>query len=429
MIQGLRRKLTAFNTAVTGAILLGMTLLCLFVSERDTRMQTFQAFSDNLATISAYLEEQSHISLAWLQKMEGGGKQFLSIQDGGTPLYSAALSSTRNLRAGEFEETKRRAREDFGLIPGVSRRGSCSFSMTGANGEGYYAGYLLLPKGASQLEVAVLFPLAPMEQSIRNQRVVVALGVLLALVLLGIFSWFFTGKFLRPIAENQRRQAQFTAAASHELRTPLAAILSAASVMEQAPPEERAHFSQIIHREGQRMTRLIGDMLTLASADSRNWEIHRSPTEPDMIALNAYEAFLPQAKETGLSLRLLLPEEDCPACVCDKDRIGQVLSILLHNALSYTPAPGEIVLTLQVGKHTIRYLVSDTGPGVPDSEKKRIFERFYRGEDSRPGNSHFGLGLCIGGEIVRLHRGRLWVEDNPGGGAVFVLELPLDSGT
>lgn len=425
MIKGLRRKLTAFNTIVTGAILLGMTLLCLFVSERDTRMQACQTFSDSLTTVSAYLEEQSHISLAWLQKLEGGGKQLLSIRDGGTPLYSTALSSSRSLRTAEFEAAERRAGEEFRLIPGVTRRGQCTFSMKSEDGTGYYAGYLLIPKGASQLRVTILYPLAPMERSIRNQRVVVAFGVVLALGLLWAFSWFFTGKLLRPVEENQRRQAQFTAAASHELRTPLAAILSAASVMEQAPPEQRAHFSQIIQREGQRMTRLIGDMLTLASADSRNWELRPKRMEPDMAAISAYEAFLPQAKGKGLSLGLTLPEEDCPVCFFDKDRIGQVLSILLNNALSYTPAPGEVGLTLQVRRDTIRYLVSDTGPGVPDGEKKRIFERFYRGEDSRPGRSHFGLGLCIGAEIARMHRGRLWVEDNAGGGAVFILELPL----
>lgn len=172
------------------------------------------------------------------------------------------------------------------------------------------------------------------------------------------------------------------------------------------------------------MTRLLGDMLILASADSRSWEIHPVKTEPDMLALRAYETCLPQAKEKGLTLTLTLPEGDCPPADWDPDRIGQVLSILLNNALSYTPSPGGFGLKLEVGKEAIRYRVWDTGPGVPDEDKGRIFERFYRGEGARPANSHFGLGLCIGAEIARLHKGRLWVEDNPGGGAVFVLELP-----
>lgn len=422
MIKGLRRKLTAFNTLIMGGILLAMTLLCLVVSEGSTRSRAFQTFSEDLATTAAYLESQTQLSNTWLQKMERGGKYVISIRDGDRPLYSTSLTSQRREKAVEFRKAEERAEREQGLDG--RRGGSCVFPMTGESGEHYYAGCVVVPKGEGMLEVTILHPLAPMEGSIRGQRIVVAFGVVLAWGMIWAFSWFFTGKLLRPIEENQRRQTEFTAAASHELRTPLAAILSAASVMEQVPPEEQGHFGEIIRREGDRMTRLIGDMLTLASADSQTWEIHREKVEPDMLALAAYEACLPQAREKGLTLKLSLPE-DCPAGYYDKDRIGQVLSILLSNALSYTPAPGSFGLTLEVGKDVIRYRVWDTGPGVPDGEKQRIFERFYRGEGARPGNSHFGLGLCIGAEIARLHMGKLWVEDNPGGGAVFVLELPM----
>lgn len=416
MMKKLRRKLTAFNTLITGGILLAMTLLCIGVSEGSTRSRAFQTFSEDLSTTAAYLESQTQLSNTWLQKMERGGKYVIAIRDGDRPLYSMALTSSRRERAGEF----RKAEEEWGR----TGQGSRAFTMTGGKGEKYYAGCVTVPKGEGMLEVTILQPLAPMERSIRNQRLVVALGVILAWGLIWAFSWFFTGKLLRPIEENQRRQTEFTAAASHELRTPLAAILSAASVMEQVPRSEQAHFGAIIRREGDRMTRLLGDMLTLAGADSQTWELHPESVEPDMLALAAYEACLPQAREKGLNLKLSLPE-DCPAGYYDKDRIGQVLSILLNNAMSYTPSPGSLGLTLEVGKDAIRYRVWDTGPGVPDGEKQRIFQRFYRGEGARPGNSHFGLGLCIGAEIARLHKGRLWVEDNPGGGAVFVLELPL----
>lgn len=419
MIKGLRRKLTAFNTAITGAILLGMTLLCLFVSERDTYASAFQSFSDNLSTASAYVEGQNRLSVTWLQKMEAGGRYYIAIRDGNSPLFSTALSSQRSRLEPEFASARVQARQEFGLSD--TSRGSRAFSMNGQ----YFAGVALIPKGETVLEMTILYPLNALEQSIRRQRIVVAVGVLLALVLLWVFSWCFTGKLLQPIQENQQRQARFTAAASHELRTPLAAILSAAELVEQASPEERSRFSGMIRREGQRMTRLIGDLLTLASADSQNWEIHPEKVEPDMLALGAYEAFLPQARDKGLTLTLNLPEETVPEGCFDKDRISQVLSILLSNAISYTPAPGNIGLTLECRKSTLRFRVSDTGPGVPDEEKQRIFERFYRGEKARPGRTHFGLGLCIGAEIARLHRGKLWVEDNPGGGAVFVLELPL----
>lgn len=173
------------------------------------------------------------------------------------------------------------------------------------------------------------------------------------------------------------------------------------------------------------MSRLIGDMLTLASADSQSWEVKTETTEPDMLLLMVYETYSPLAKEKGLALSLSLPETDVPALELDKDRMIQVLSVLLDNALSYTPAPGRIRLGLQLGKNSLRVTVSDTGPGVPDSEKTRIFERFHRGEEARSHRAHFGLGLCIAAEIVKRHRGKLWVEDAQGGGAEFIVELPL----
>lgn len=429
MIKHLRWKLTAFNTVITGAILVGMTLLCLFISERNTRAQTFQNFSGNLSTVSSYLGERNQLSATWLRQMESSGRFCISIQDGGTPLFSMGLSAERNNLAPEFQQARDRAGSEFDLNSVSARNGgSCAFSLQGEDGTGYFAGVSLVPKNGSMLELVLLYPLAEMESGILRQRLAVCLAALLAIGLLGIFSWCFTGKMLRPIQENQRRQTQFIAAASHELRTPLTAILSAASAWERAEcasPAQQTLFSDMIRREGKRMSRLLGDMLTLASADSQSWEVKTETTEPDMLLLMVYETYSPLAKEKGLALSLSLPETDVPALELDKDRMIQVLSILLDNALSYTPAPGRIRLGLQLGKNSLRVTVSDTGPGVPDSEKTRIFERFHRGEEARSHRAHFGLGLCIAAEIVKRHRGKLWVEDAQGGGAEFIVELPL----
>ena len=429
MIKHLRWKLTAFNTVITGAILVGMTLLCLFISERNTRAQTFQNFSGNLSTVSSYLGERNQLSATWLRQMESSGRFCISIQDGGTPLFSMGLSAERNNLAPEFQQARDRAGSEFDLNSVSARNGgSCAFSLQGEDGTGYFAGVSLIPKNGSVLELILLYPLNEMENGIHRQRMVVCIAALVAVALLGAFSWCFTGKMLRPIQENQRRQAQFIAAASHELRTPLTAILSAASAWERAEcasPAQQTLFSDMIRREGKRMSRLIGDMLTLASADSQSWEVKTETTEPDMLLLMVYETYSPLAKEKGLALSLSLPETDVPALELDKDRMIQVLSVLLDNALSYTPAPGRIRLGLQLGKNSLRVTVSDTGPGVPDSEKQRVFERFHRGEEARSHRAHFGLGLCIAAEIVKRHRGKLWVEDAQGGGAEFIVELPL----
>ena len=429
MVNRLRWKLTAFNTVITGAILLGMTLLCLFISERNTRAQTFQNFSGNLSTVSSYLGVQNQLSATWLRQMENSGGFYISIRDGDTPLFSMGLSAERNNLAPEFQQARDRAGSEFDLNSVSARNGgSCAFSLQGEDGAGYFAGVSLIPKNGSMLELMLLYPLNEMENGIHRQRMVVCIAALVAVALLGVFSWCFTGKMLRPIQENQQRQAQFIAAASHELRTPLTAILSAASAWERAEcasPAQQTLFSDMIRREGKRMSRLIGDMLTLASADSQSWEVKTEEVELDMLLLMVYETYFPLAKEKGLTMSLTLSETDVPAIQLDKDRIMQVLSILLDNALAYTPAPGDIRLGLNWGRSSARITVLDTGPGVPDSENTRIFERFPRGETARSHRSHFGLGLCIAAEIVKLHKGKLWVEDAKGGGAAFILELPI----
>jgi len=417
MMNRLRHKLTAFNTAITGAILVGMALLCLFVSERNTRAAALQNFSDTLSAASAYAGGQNQISVTWRRQMESSGRVHIFIRDNGVPLFSMGLYPDEF--SGQVERIQAWAEEN---LDGSARSGSWVIPLEGA-----FAGLIRIPKDGGSLELIMLYPLENLERGIRRQRLAVGLAALAAVGLLGLFSWHFTGKLLRPIQENQQRQYQFTAAASHELRTPLAAILSATSAWERAEclePGSQAMFSDIIRREGKRMTRLIDDLLTLAGADCQSWELRPKSVELDMLLLEAYENYLPLAKEKGLKLSLELPEQVGFSAQADRERLMQVLAVLLDNAMAYTPGPGQIRLGLSFGRNTARITVCDTGPGVPEEEKKRIFERFHRAEKARSSRAHFGLGLSIAAEIVRLHKGKIWVEDGKDGGAAFCIELP-----
>lgn len=414
MMNRLRRKLTAFNTAITGAILVGMALLCLFLSERNTRAAAFQNFSDTFRTASAYVSGQNQISVTWLRQMESAGHVQISVRDGGVPLFSMGLHP----EGPEVEQTRAWAEKN---LDRTVRSGSWIITL-----DGFFAGLARIPKDGGNLELILLYPLENMENGIRRQRLAVGLAALVSVGLLGLFSWYFTGRMLRPIQENQQRQYQFTAAASHELRTPLAAILSATSAWERAEcmePESQTVFSDIIRREGKRMARLIDDLLTLAGADCQSWELKLQDVEIDMLLLETYEDYLPLAKEKGLKLSVQIPEQTGFSVRADRERLIQVLAILLDNAMDYTPKPGCIRLGLNYGRNTVRITVSDTGPGVPEEEKKRIFERFHRAEKARSQRAHFGLGLSIAAEIIRLHRGKIWVEDGQESGAMFCIEL------
>ena len=117
---------------------------------------------------------------------------------------------------------------------------------------------------------------------------------MLAVLALVTFSWFFTGKMLRPLEENQRKQTQFIASASHELRSPLAVILSSVQAME-SDWENAGRFLKTIKSEGDRMSRLIGDMLSLANADNKSWSIMKTDCELDTLLLDTYEKYQHQA--------------------------------------------------------------------------------------------------------------------------------------
>ena len=414
MFDKLRWKLTAFNSVITSGIMICLVLLCLSLSERNTKDQTYKNFTDTVYAVSSYLEVQNQISDEWLRQMEADPNVHISVLDAGMPLFSMTLSPEKE----KLEPVFQTAWEIAQLPSG--KNGYRLFAM-----DGYYAAAYRIEKQDSMVDLILLYSLAQMEAGIQNQRVLVFLASSAAVFVLVIFSWLFTGKMLRPIQENQRRQTEFIAAASHELRTPLAAILSAASAMERAEPMQRSQFSDMIHREGNRMSRLIGDMLTLSSSDSKGWALQKQPVELDMLLLEVYEAHYPLAKEQGIELTLSLYEQNVPSMNLDRDGINQVLSILLDNARNHTPAPGKIELELTVHRKNVQIRVSDTGPGVPDDEKRRIFERFYRSEKSRSHRGHFGLGLSIAVEIVKKHNGRIWVQDATIGGAEFVVELPL----
>ena len=172
------------------------------------------------------------------------------------------------------------------------------------------------------------------------------------------------------------------------------------------------------------MSSLINDMLTLSNSDNHNFPIRPKEVELDTLLMNTYEAFEPVARKKSQTLSITLPDTSVPVCMADDERISQVLSILLHNAISYTPAGGQIELSLQYKKSRFYLTVSDTGIGIPDEDKKKIFDRFYRAEKSRSTKGHFGLGLSIAAEIIKFHHGTITVSDNPGGGSIFTVMLP-----
>ena len=306
-------------------------------------------------------------------------------------------------------------------------------TLTGDEGEEYYAMVLAISTGNGVKSLCLISYIPPVIQMLKET--ILYLGLMYVFGIAGLFliSWKFVGWSLRPVEESRQKQAEFIASASHELRSPLAVLRSGIGAIK-AKPEESEALLRTMDAECARMSRLISDMLLLASTDAQTWRIHMEETDWDTLLIDTYEAFLPACREKNMKLQLQLPDETLPAIRADKERLKQVLFILLDNALSYTPSGRSIALEAEVSstakptRHHPRQIhirVTDQGPGIPDDVKAHIFERFYRVDSSRSKKEHFGLGLSIARELVSLHGGTIRVEDNPGGGSRFVITLPV----
>lgn len=432
MFRRLHIQLTFFCTLVTGIILIGLTIACLQISETGLRQNSELAFQTQRASIVSYLENQGQISYEWIAKTQNNKQLILDIEDNGIPILFSELSQSE-----EEAELVSRAREialsEYNLDLSNDVHTSIitqhvEFKLTGKQSQDYKVSAMIIPKSNGYLSVVLLYSLHGLKNQIFRQRIMFLVLDIIALLLLTFFSWIFTKKMLEPIETSRIKQVQFVATASHELRTPLMVILSSLSAMKKADAIQAEKFANTIEREGQRMTRLVNDMLTLARADNSVWSPEIQNTELDTLLLGVYEKFESIAEEKEISFSIELPNELMNEYSCDVMRMEQVFTILIDNAINYTPVGGKIKLTLFATHNRLEVRIIDNGPGIPDEEKENIFERFYRAEKSHSQKDHFGLGLCIAKEIVKLHKGKLYVTDTPGGGATFVISLPRFTG-
>ncbi len=246
----------------------------------------------------------------------------------------------------------------------------------------------------------------------------------------GIIFLFFLSRFLirkavRPLKEGIKKQRGFIASASHELKSPLSVIMAAgesALQVSQNPPETiRALL--ISQKECIRMKKLISDMLLLASGDSGNWTLQKSPLRLDDLLIDCFEELEGICRSRNCSLELLLPDYPMQKVSADRERLIQVLHILLDNALTHSPDGSRITIAAGQDGRFLFLSVTDHGSGIAPEDRPFIFERFYQSDKSHTQKDHFGLGLSIAKEILQLHGGKILLTDTPGGGCTFRLLL------
>ena len=218
-----------------------------------------------------------------------------------------------------------------------------------------------------------------------------------------------------PIERASRRQLEFTADASHELRTPLS-VIEAHTSLALAQPRQEAWYRGAFERvdiESKRMRRLLDDLLWLARFDATRTPPNVEPVDLGVLAAQTADRFGVVAEARHLHLDVRVPS-DSLVVNAPPEWLDRLLGVLLDNACKYAPDGGAVTVSVVPERTRISLVVDDTGPGIPEAERARIFDRFHRANESQGGA---GLGLAIADAIVRATNGRWRVESAPGGGA------------
>jgi signal transduction histidine kinase len=218
---------------------------------------------------------------------------------------------------------------------------------------------------------------------------------------------------------------ELVAVVSHDLKTPLATIsMTTGLLLEQLAPADgsEVHRSlQRIQRSADRMTRLIRDLLDLAKLDGGHLSIQPAPHEVNGLIGDAVEILRAEAGAKALHM----DQQVAPGAErvrCDRERILQVIANLVGNAVKFTPRGGEITISADRAGSEVILSVRDTGPGIPEDERARLFDRYWQAKETA--HKGTGLGLSIAKGLVELHGGRIWAVSGVAEGSTFAFTLP-----
>lgn len=254
---------------------------------------------------------------------------------------------------------------------------------------------------------------------------IIIIGCGVGIILAVGSGYFLAGRALVPIKNAWQKQQQFVSDASHELRTPLAVIQAKTELLFRSPQatvQDKIHDISTISNESRRLSKLVANLLTLARSDSNQLEMNKQVFRLDGLLQEIVRDYEEIALYQEKSLTLDAPEP--VTFVADKERIHQLIVILLDNALKYTGEGGKIQLSCHQSHSSIFLKVEDNGIGIPEQDIPKIFDRFFQSDKARTKAEGTGLGLSIAKWIIEKHHGKTRVQSKLGEGTAIEMIFP-----
>lgn len=256
----------------------------------------------------------------------------------------------------------------------------------------------------------------------------------LSLIILTLLGAVAGGSYLilRSVNEEMRIASQktdFVSNVSHELKTPLTSIRMFSELLRDAEspdPDKTRQYSGVISKEAARLSRLINRLLDFSRLDRGELQLRAERLDLAGLAHETVTDYRPQLEAVGMNVRLTTPGGGGPVVSVDRDALSQVIVNLLSNAGKYAASGGEVTVEVMTAGEKAILAVKDRGPGIPRVHQRRVFEKFYRIDDSiTSGVEGSGIGLALCRQIAELHDGTIHYESGRGGGSTFIIELPL----
>lgn len=427
MFHKVQLKLSFICCLSTTLIVLVIILCCLNVSEKKMYDQEKALFLLKINTISSDLYLSESIDINWYIRNLITNKNILYIEVNGTPatLSSLILSD-----------------KDFSLISDIKKylqnKEINPYNLTNSSNinqkifeyaldnQKFLVSNTKLYKSEQEITYIYLYSLEDFYFNVKNQRILFFGIWFFSILILYLFSHIFTLNALKPVIQNDEKQRHFIAFASHELRSPLAVFKTGLSVLKNKPdPQKTERIFSLMENEMSRMERLIQDLLCLTKFENAKLNFDFECVNLADLLKSVHEKYVTIAKQKNITLSLSISGNCSYDCLCDRQRMEQAIIILLDNALSYTPSGQNVSLNIYCSHKKYYIQVIDTGIGISDSDKEKIFDKFYQVDSSRKHKEHFGLGLSIAKEICYSHGGKISVNDTKGGGSTFTITLPL----